>query len=176
MSSINGLVSLRTVETGDLEIFFTHQLDPEATRMASFPSRDRGAFFAHWTTHVLGNPSANNRTILLDQHVVGHVGAWTDPTAGERLLCYWLGRDFWGRGIASAATRLFLGMESVRPLFARVSRHNAGSIRVLEKSGFVRFGGHSFVQQDGTTHEEQVFVLPERVSGVGESDEAQRGG
>jgi len=176
MSSLDGPVSLRPIDTGDLEIFFAHQLDPEATRMASFPSRGRTAFFAHWTAHILGNPAANNRTILLDQRVVGHIGAWTDATAGERLLCYWLGREFWGRGIASAATRLFLGMEVARPLVARVARHNAGSIRVLERVGFVRLGEESFAQTDGTSHQEHVYVLREWASGVGEPDEAQRGG
>jgi hypothetical protein len=41
-------VTLRKVMQGDLPIFFEHQLDAEATRMAAFPSRDRDAFMAHW--------------------------------------------------------------------------------------------------------------------------------
>jgi RimJ/RimL family protein N-acetyltransferase len=159
MNGMDGRVSLRPVEAGDLEILFTHQLDPEATRMASFPSRDRRSFFAHWTAHVLGNPAANNRTILVDQRVVGHVGAWTDAASGQRLLCYWLGREFWGRGIASAATRTFLGMEIVRPLFAQVAGHNAGSIRVLEKAGFARFGEDLSAHRDEAADQELVYVL-----------------
>src|SRR6266700_2161583 len=41
-------VALREVTKEDLPIFFEHQLDAEATRMAAFPSRDRDAFMAHW--------------------------------------------------------------------------------------------------------------------------------
>jgi len=41
-------VTLREVTQEDLPIFFAHQLDAEATRMAAFPSRDRDAFMAHW--------------------------------------------------------------------------------------------------------------------------------
>ena len=32
---------------------------------------------------------------------------------------------------------LFLGLESTRPLYAHVAAHNLGSIRVLEKRGFI---------------------------------------
>ena len=41
-------VSLRPVTQEDLPLFFEHQMDAEATRMAAFPSRDRDAFMAHW--------------------------------------------------------------------------------------------------------------------------------
>src|SRR4029077_2832758 len=41
-------VTLREVTQEDLPIFFEHQLDAEATRMAAFPSRDHEAFMAHW--------------------------------------------------------------------------------------------------------------------------------
>jgi hypothetical protein len=40
-------VLLRDVEEDDLPVFFEHQLDPEATRMAAFSARDRKAFLAH---------------------------------------------------------------------------------------------------------------------------------
>ena len=156
---MSGLVSLRPVETKDLPIFFAHQLDPEATRLAAFPSRDREAFMTHWTTKIIGNPAATNRTILLDDRVAGNVGAWTDTDTRERLLCYWLGREFWGRGIASAAVSLFLQSESTRPLMARVAKHNLGSIRVLEKAGFIRAGEHVLTLPARTTDEEFIYVL-----------------
>ena len=34
-------VRLRTVEDQDLDVFFDHQADPEATEMAAFPARER---------------------------------------------------------------------------------------------------------------------------------------
>ena len=137
-------VSLRAVEADDLAIFFAHQLDPEATRLAAFPSRDRDAFLTHWRTNILSNPNAISRAILRGHQVVGNMGAWTDTGTGQRFICYWLGREFWGQGIASAALAQFLRFESTRPLHARVATHNLGSIRVLEKAGFTRAGEDAF--------------------------------
>ena len=152
-------VSLRLVETSDLPIFFEHQIDPIATRLAAFRSRDHEAFMKHWTTVVLGNPANTCRTILADDSVAGNIGAWTDAGTGERQVGYWLGREFWGRGIASAAVAQFLQIEATRPLGARVARHNLGSSRVLEKSGFTRTGGEEFTLPDGTRLEESIYVL-----------------
>ena len=153
-------LSLRAVNTDDLPIFFVHQLDPEATKLAAFPSRDREAFFTHWTTNILGNPAVVSRTILVGDRVAGNVGAWTDAGSGERLVCYWLGREFWGRGIASAAVLLLLRFESTRPLVAHVAKHNLGSIRVLEKAGFTRGGEEMFSLPGHTPVEEITYRLP----------------
>ena len=54
----------------------------------------------------------------------------------EREVGYWLGREFWGRGIATAALGLFLKLERTRPLVAYISAGNPASRRVIEKSGF----------------------------------------
>jgi RimJ/RimL family protein N-acetyltransferase len=152
-------VSLRPVKTDDLPIFFVHQLDPEATKLAAFPSRNREAFFAHWTTNILGNPAAVSRTILAGDQVAGNIGAWTDAASHDRLIGYWLGREFWGRGIASAALSQFLRFESTRPLKAHVAKHNLGSIRVLEKAGFARVGEEAFSLPDGARVEELSYLL-----------------
>ena len=57
---------------------------------------------------------------------------------------YWLGEPFWGHGLGTRAVTAcsswaFDGYNVVR-IFATVFAHNAPSIRVLEKSGFVREG------------------------------------
>jgi RimJ/RimL family protein N-acetyltransferase len=78
------------------------------------------------------------QTILVDGRVAGNVVSF--ESEGRRLVGYWIGREFWGRGIASRALALFLRYDTVRPLEALVAKHNAGSIRVLEKNGFVRVG------------------------------------
>ena len=153
------LVSLRPVAAGDLPVFFEHQVDPEATRMAAFPSREHEAFLTHWNTKILGNPDAACRTILFGDRIAGYVGAWTDADTSERHLGYWLGREFWGRGIASAAVVRFLQSESTRPITSRVARHNLGSIRVLEKAGFTRAGADGFTLPDGTSVNEFIYIL-----------------
>ena len=127
-------IQLRDIEPTDLPIFYEHQLDADATRMAAFPARDRAAFDAHWATNVLGNPAAVNKTILVDGQVAGNIGSWLQD--GVRLVGYWIGKDYWGKGIATRALAAFLHVVTERPLRAHVAAHNVGSIRVLEKCGF----------------------------------------
>ncbi len=132
-------VHLRDVTAADLPIFFAQQLDPEATHMAGFPSREHDAFMAHWAKNMA---HAGNimQTIVAGDHVAGNIVSWAQD--GQREVGYWLGKDYWGQGIASAALALFLEHVAARPLYAHVVKHNLGSIRVLEKCGFVPAGEH----------------------------------
>lgn len=149
-------VTLRAVASDDLPVFFEHQRDPAAVHMAAFRTREREAFMAHWAK-ILAAPSGDNRTILSDGRVAGNIGAWTDGS--ERLVGYWIGREFWGRGVATAALGLFLREIPRRPLIARVARHNHGSIRVLQKNGFIAIGAERFTGPDGQPGQELVFSL-----------------
>src|SRR5690242_20911713 len=106
-----GSVELRDVSVEDLDIFFEHQLDPEATTMAGFPSRERAAFLAHWH-RVLGNETGLKQTILYNGQVAGNIVSF--DSSGERDVGYWLGKQYWGKGIASRALRLFLDYEQRR--------------------------------------------------------------
>src|SRR5262245_29475920 len=126
-------VRLREVTDDDLPIFFEHQRDPEANQMAAFPARDRDAFMAHWAK-ILGDEALMTRAILLDGQVVGNIGSWEHDR--KRLVSYWIGKSYWGRGVATRALSAFLGVVQARPLYAYVAKHNIGSIRVLEKCGF----------------------------------------
>lgn len=125
---------LREVADADLPVLFEHQRDPEANRMAALPARDRAAFDAQWR-EILGDPAVLIRTVELDGDVAGNVLSF--DAGGERLVGYWLGREHWGRGIATRALAAFLELERTRPLRAHVADANAGSRRVLEKCGFV---------------------------------------
>jgi RimJ/RimL family protein N-acetyltransferase len=125
---------LREVRPGDLDALFEQQREPEGVAMAVFPARDREAFDEHWRK-VLANERNVVRVIEVDGEVAGNIGSWEQD--GRQLVGYWLGRDFWGRGLATAALAE-LAQELPRPLHAWVASSNAGSIRVLEKCGFVR--------------------------------------
>ena len=87
-------------------------------------------------------------------------GAW------RRLrsqVCYWLGREFWGKGIASRALRVFLREVQVRPLYARVAKDNVASLRVLQKCGFeIRGEARGFAHARGEEVEELVLELKPR--------------
>jgi len=133
MTASASVVTLRAVEDSDLPFFFEWQADEESYRMAAVATRDEEAFAAHWS-RIRSDPDGLLRTIVADGCVTGHALSWT--AADGRVVGYWLGKAYWGRGIASAALRLFLTEDPQRPLFATVAEHNAGSRRVLERAGF----------------------------------------
>jgi RimJ/RimL family protein N-acetyltransferase len=128
-------VRLRSVEDRDLAVFFEHQADPQAVEMAAFPARDQEQFAAHWAK-LRADDSLLVRAIVVDGVVAGNIGSW--PEDGQQFLGYWIGREYWGRGVATQALALLVDEVSIRPLYAHVAVHNVGSIRVLEKCGFRR--------------------------------------
>ena len=130
---------LRDVAETDLGVFYEQQLDAEATAMAVFPARDREAFDAHW--RLLADDSLVKRTIVDAGAVAGNIGCWEQD--GRLLVGYWVGREFWGRGLATAALSELVGEIPERPFHAWVVSSNVGSIRVLEKCGFVEVERHA---------------------------------
>jgi RimJ/RimL family protein N-acetyltransferase len=143
-------VRLRDVEAEDLALFFEHQRDPVAVAMVAFRSRDAAAFAEHWAK-LLADDSLLKKTIVVDDQVVGNIGSWASD--GKREIGYWIDRAFWGRGIATEALSAFLELEQTRPLYAGVAKHNAASIRVLQKCGFTLLGSDDTVSNDpNATH------------------------
>ena len=150
-------VQLRDVETDDLPLFFEHQRDPIAVAMVAFNSRDRAAFDQHWAK-LLANDSCLKKTIVVDGQVAGNIGSWTSD--GKREIGYWIDRALWGRGIATEALSAFLRLEQTRPLHAGVAKHNAASIRVLQKCGFICI--HSPGPQSQDAEDTHVLLMLER--------------
>lgn len=153
-------VSLRCVESDDLPIFFSQQLEPAANRMAAFirqdPS-DRPSFDAHWDK-ILHDSSVVLRAILVGGRVAGFVGSFERNGVPE--LTYWLGKEFWGRGAATSALKSFLTLPVPRPIFARVAKDNVGSARVLAKCGFKPCGeDRCYSNARGTEIDELIFEL-----------------
>jgi RimJ/RimL family protein N-acetyltransferase len=126
-------VHLQDVIPDDLPIFYEHQLEPVATQMAAFPAREREPFMKHWAK-IMGDKSINKQTILFNGQVAGNIVSWEQ--SGEREVGYWIGKEYWGKGIGTRALSEFLLLVSTRPLIAHVAKLNIGSFRVLEKNGF----------------------------------------
>ena len=139
-SSPNTVVTLRDVIPSDLDIFFAQQQDPQANHMAAFTSRDpfdRDAFDIHWTK-IMSDDTIINKTILYNGEVAGNIAKFT--MFGLPEVGYWIGKEYWGKGIATQALTLFLRIVTLRPLHAAAAADNRGSLRVLQKCGFVITG------------------------------------
>lgn len=78
--------------------------------------------------------------------LIGIVAAdqYEPGTSHYTEIGYWLARPYWGRGIITNAVRVFvrhLFLETeLKRVTAHIFSHNTASVRVAEKSGFVREG------------------------------------
>ena len=153
---MNSNILLRDVIESDLPIFYEQQLDPEATAMAAFPSRDRESFMAHWVK-ILANESGIHKTILFNDQVAGNIVCWEQD--GEREVGYWVGKEFWGKGIATKALAEFINQVKIHPLVAHVAKHNIASRRVLEKCGFTFIKEDKYINPGEVEVEEFVLKL-----------------
>ena len=153
-------ISLRDTTENDLDLYFEQQLDEDSNYMAAFTAEDpsdKAAFMAHWAK-ILSNDSIVKRAILVGDTVVGHIDCF--ELFGEQSIGYWIGKQYWGKGIATKALSLFLKELTIRPLYARIVNDNIGSLRVLEKNGFKIIGADKgFAHARGEEVEEYILEL-----------------
>lgn len=152
---------LRAVDDADLDVLFEHWTDAESNRMAAFTvadPHDRQAFDDRWA-RLRSNPTVISRVIDDGGVLVGVVSSWDND--GVREVTYWLGREHWGKGLATRALAEFLAdVETGRPVHAAAAFDNVGSQRVLAKCGFRRVGeGRGFANARGTEVDEVLFRL-----------------
>ena len=128
--------------------------------MAAFTAEDptdRLAFDAHWD-RILEDGLTMMYTIVAHGEVTGNIGSFL--TDGHRELTYWIGRPFWGAGIATEALRRFLELDGHRPMHARVVTDNRRSIRVLESNGFATVRtDEGYAHGRGEVVSEYVMIL-----------------
>lgn len=95
-----------------------------------------------WIDHTLAEDPPLNLTITVNSEAVGGIGIipGTDIHHRSAEIGYWLGEEFWGRGIATeavkAASQWAFESYDLNRLWAGVFEHNAASARVLVKAGF----------------------------------------
>src|SRR5207244_10686090 len=98
-----GQLVLREIEDRDLGVLFEHSSDRDAIQMAAFTSPefdDRTSFERRWA-RLRSDSSTTNRVIEIDGRVVGHIASF--DLEDRREVTYWIGREDWGRGIATRA-------------------------------------------------------------------------
>jgi RimJ/RimL family protein N-acetyltransferase len=119
-------IKLKKTEHNDLEVLFQIQLNKEAIHMAAFTPKDptdKDAYFEKFT-RFLNDPTIHNRTIWIDEIIVGSIAKFI--MEGNTEITYWIARNYWGKGIATTALKDFLIIENTRPIFGRVAFDNMG--------------------------------------------------
>ena len=139
---------LRPFRSGDADALVEVANDREVWRNLrdGFPHPYARGDAERWIAYNEAIDPPLNFAILCDDRVVGGVGLvpGVDVHCHSAEIGYWLGRHYWGRGLATAAVRAtveyaFARLALVR-LHAGVFAWNPASARVLEKAGFVREG------------------------------------
>lgn len=156
-----GTVLLRPVTFDDLPLLFEQQRDPDANYMAAFTAAnpdDWDAFAARWTRLLGDNTTLSTRAILFDGALAGSMLHF--PMEGVPHVGYWLGKQYWGKGIATRALTAFVQLLPQRPLYARTAHDNHASQRVLQHCGFTITGtDHGYANARGAEIEEVIFTL-----------------
>jgi RimJ/RimL family protein N-acetyltransferase len=130
-------VRLRELGDGDLENVFELESDVAGSDMIAFLPRepgDRVAFDTHWA-RIRTDPDVHIWVIEAGGRFAGY--ALSFLMNGDRQVGYWIVRELWGRGIATAATRAVVAALPERPLWGSTVSDNLGSQRVLQNAGFV---------------------------------------
>ncbi len=97
----------------------------ETIRLALTHPRSADAFDAHWES-IFGDSSVVVRGIVVGRVLAGCISCFKSD--GHDSIGYWIGKEFWGKGVATRALELLLVEVSIRPLHARVAVTNGASI------------------------------------------------
>ncbi len=126
--------------------------------------RDRDA--EQWLEHVATAPVATHFAIEVEGKAIGGIGV----VIGQGIFSktaefgYWMAEPYWGRGIATTASlwfsRFIMTEHQLHRLQAYVFAWNPGSMRVLEKCGFVREAVlRRSAVKDGQVVDEVLYAL-----------------
>jgi len=118
-----------------------------------------------WIKHANEEKPVANFAIEIGNIVAGNISCtWhKDVYAKTVELGYFIGENYWGKGIATAAVALMLeaikkNKEIVR-IEAKIFGGNGASARVLEKNNFVLEGTRkNAIYKNGVLADEQVWV------------------
>jgi [ribosomal protein S5]-alanine N-acetyltransferase len=115
---------------------------------------------------VIGTTPETSFAIAVNGAAVGGIGLTLAEDVHRRTaeIGYWLGEEYWGRGITSAAVRAvteyaFAQHDLVR-IWAGVFSWNPASMRVLEKAGYAREGTlRKSAFKDGVVVDEVIYAM-----------------
>lgn len=119
-----------------------------------------------WLKVVNSSEREYHMAIDVDGKAVGCIGLVfrDDVYRCNAELGYWLGPDYWNRGIMSRAVKQIVDFAfenyNINRIYARVFEGNGASVRVLEKAGFVREALlHKAVYKNDKFLDEYIFGM-----------------
>jgi len=142
------MIELRAFKTSDTDLLVSYLNSPEVTRYITsaiaqpYTERD-----AQWWVEE-GSELVHAKAIDFNGTLVGCISAKVGEFEYNRSaeLGYWVARQYWNKGIASEAVKLFgdslFSTTEINRLFVSVVAENAASLRVLEKNAYTTEGTH----------------------------------
>jgi len=131
--------------------------------MFPYPYKKKDA--KNWIENVKKQEVANSYCIEVDGQVAGSIGFFQKEDVYRKNIeiGYFIGEEFWGRGVGTEAIRQALGyiennFDAVR-IYAEVFEHNIASMKVLEKNGFHLEGiREKAVIKNGVIMDDHIWV------------------
>jgi [ribosomal protein S5]-alanine N-acetyltransferase len=121
----------------------------------------------NWLESVIDiRPETNFAIANVNDEAVGGIGFILQQDVGRRSaeVGYWLGEEYWGRGLATQAVKVITEYAFVHHdicrLYAHVFEWNVASTRVLEKAGYLLEGRlKKSVIKDGKTIDQLMYAI-----------------
>jgi RimJ/RimL family protein N-acetyltransferase len=158
---------LRRWRSGDEHALVALANDPAVARYTGnipYPYTEADARW--WIATGCSSDGNIHVAITLEGTLIGGIGITFGAAArrGTGAIGYWLGRPYWGQGLATDALRTLTDYAVAEfglvRLWALVMAPNIASARVLEKAGYVREATlrSAIVDREGNAHDELIFV------------------
>jgi RimJ/RimL family protein N-acetyltransferase len=143
-----GICTLRSWQNGDEESLPRHANNRQIwlNMRDRFPHPYTRADAESWIRQVRQQKPETSFAIDIKGEAVGGIGLvlHDDVERCSAEVGYWLGEDFWGRGIMTAVLRELTDYAfkefNLARIYAVPYARNASSVKVLEKAGFVLEG------------------------------------
>lgn len=158
-------IALRPIELSDIEriaqLCNDHDIAKTTARLP-YPYTVLDA--KTWLDYVQDTDAEHVFAITDNKEMLGVVGLVHEPEHDRAEIGYWLGRDYWSKGIATAAVEMILGYAfsvlDVNKVYAKVFAGNEASAKVLANNGFVLEGclKQHYIRM-GTLHDLLCFGL-----------------
>lgn len=123
-----------------------------------------GEFFVNLTQKE--NPPQTFGIVVDETHLCGVIGLviQQDVHRFSAEIGYWIGEEYWGKGIGTKAIHLMVDYGfnelSLNRIFSGVFEYNQPSMRILEKCGFVKEGIlKKAVFKNGNFYDEHRYAI-----------------